>query len=78
MDKGVLIYKVLSQTVSETEKKELNDWIAKSPGNMSDYEDMKFLMENVKDPGESIATNKHFYDGLQKIKRMIRALEAKE
>lgn len=43
MDTTELIYKVLSEEATETERQELLNWIAQDPGNREEYEDIKLL-----------------------------------
>lgn len=41
-----LTYKVLSGQASESEKEELNQWIAQSEANRREFEDIRLLWEN--------------------------------
>jgi ferric-dicitrate binding protein FerR (iron transport regulator) len=45
MDRVSLIYRVLANEADPTEKKELDDWIAKSEANREEFEDIKLLWE---------------------------------
>lgn len=45
MDRVSLIYRALAGEADPTEKKELDDWIAKSEANREEFEDIKLLWE---------------------------------
>ena len=71
MDRTTLIYRVLSDKATDTEKKELEEWIALSEANKTEYDDIKLLWQNAKHAG-SPGPDFHFYDGLEQIKALMR------
>lgn len=70
MDRTSFIYKVLSGKASETERKELNEWISFSHDNKSEFHNIKLLCENTPQETNHEPDDK-FYDGLRSIKRNI-------
>ena len=70
MNKTPIIYRVLSGTASEPEKKELDEWLALSEGNRLEFDDIKLLWENSSPQDQSIPKSQ-FYDGLIKIKALM-------
>lgn len=65
------IYNMLKGRITEVEKRELESWIALSPANKDEFEDIKLLLEGRNENGEHSPDSK-FYDGLRKIKQIIR------
>lgn len=68
MDKTSLIYKVLSNAASETERKELDEWLSQSEENKIEFNDVKLLWETSKDSDQSFSKN-----GLSKIKAVMQS-----
>ena len=70
MDKVHLIYKVLAGKASETERIELDNWLAKNKDNKIEFDDIKLLFENERSDSV-VEQNDHFNDGLLKIKDLM-------
>lgn len=68
MDRVSLIYRVLANEADPTEKKELDDWIAKSEANRVEFEDIKLLWEF-----SEMAPDHGYVDdlGFEKIKQQV-------
>ena len=72
MDYAKLIYKVLSGQASEVDKEELNNWLAKDPANVEEFEDIKLLYQAGQDFDKNESElDKHFYDGLRNVRTRI-------
>lgn len=69
MDRVSLINKVLSGKANPSEKKELDDWVAKSEANREEFEDIKLLWENSAMPGDHHPEDDN---GFEKIRQRIR------
>lgn len=74
MAKASLIFKVLSGEASKDEQAELEQWIAQSEANKSEYEHLKLLWDNTS--AESQDEDEHFYDGFARIKSKFRQRRA--
>ena len=72
MDRLYLIYKVLSKQASETERKELDEWLSQSEENEIEFNDIKLLWETQSNPDQSISKNQ-MTDGLHKIKALMQS-----
>ncbi|MBS1680971.1 MAG: DUF4974 domain-containing protein [Bacteroidetes bacterium] len=72
MDKTALIHKVLSNTATEVEKKELEDWLLQSPENQTEFEDIKLLWETSNESPQHSMKNK-VNDALNKIKTTMQS-----
>src|SRR5579859_5878581 len=67
MDRTPLIYKVLSATADETEKRDLKNWLAQSQGNEIEFHNIKLLWEALHDSDKPRPKASSRY-GLIKIK----------
>lgn len=74
MDKTSLIFKVLSGEATPDERAELEQWIAQSEANKSEYEDLKLLW-GTSDVASNIE-DENFYDGFVKIKSKFKQRRA--
>jgi len=70
MDRISLIYKVLSATASEPEKKDLENWLAQRRENEIEFDDVKLLWEASNGSDHSMPKTPSRY-GLIKIKAVI-------
>lgn len=71
MDRVSLIYKVLSGEASAAERMEMDEWVAETPGNKEEFEDIKLFWATANQAdGENWPL---FEDGFDKIKARIRA-----
>lgn len=76
MDHVTLIHKVLSNSATESEKVELQTWIATDPNHAEEFEDMKLLYDNTSNIADRISERDDgFYDGLRRIQGRIKALK---
>lgn len=71
MDKIQLMYKVLAGHATESEKVELDEWMASDPAIQEDFEDIQFVMNDVTNKYEGRNRNDPAYDGLRKIESRI-------
>lgn len=67
MDRVALIYRFLSGEASQSEKQELDEWIAKSEANREEFEDIKLLWENSPLPSDTEQDE----NGFEKIRQRI-------
>lgn len=76
MDKSVLMEKVIAGKASPEEQKEFDHWLSLSNENREEFEDVKWLTENVdnteRDPDDP------FYDGWKQIKNRMTSIQKKK
>lgn len=74
MEKTLLIFKVLSGDATPDERAELDQWIAQSEANRTEYEDIKLLWDNSS--VVSHTEDEHFFNGFARIKSKFRQKRA--
>lgn len=72
MDRSSLIYKVLSNEATETERKELDEWLSQSEENKIEFNDIKLLWETSGD-SDQLTSKNQLKEGLSKIKALMQS-----
>lgn len=72
MDRSSLIYKVLSNEATETQRKELDEWLSQSEENKIEFNDIKLLWETSGNSDQSFPKNQ-LKEGLSKIKALMQS-----
>ena len=70
MNRTPLIYKVLSNAASESEKKAMEDWLEESEENKTEFDNVKLLWETSNNPDSSFPKIQ-MVEGLTKIKALM-------
>ena len=66
MDRISLIYKVLSREANGEEKRELEEWIARSEANREEFDDIKLLWESSSRPTDTEQEDNDGFEGIRK------------
>ncbi|HEV8512749.1 MAG TPA: FecR domain-containing protein, partial [Cyclobacteriaceae bacterium] len=77
MNKTSLIYKVLSAQADESEKKELEEWMAQSQENKIEYSNLQLLWEALTHPDPSLPKTQ-LDEGLSKIRGLMQLKKLKK